>query len=96
MGDATICCVTVRHCLCLLPVVQNLVPAFLPAPGAVSGWIRRLRCFYFPGSECFLDSADKDAVRNMGCGILTAGQAACGSRSAAQYEYSQKLLVLNT
>ena len=27
--------------LCLVPVVQNLVPAFLPDPGAVSGWIRR-------------------------------------------------------
>lgn len=27
--------------LCLVPVVQDLVPAFLPDPGAVSGWIRR-------------------------------------------------------
>lgn len=27
--------------LCMVPVVQDLVPAFLPDPGAVSGWIRR-------------------------------------------------------
>ena len=66
--------------LCLVPVVQNLVPAFLPDRGAVSGWIRRPpfvfsfivrlvtapALFLLPGSECFLDSADKDSVRNMG------------------------------